>query len=295
MHSLLWVSTTSSVAATMRHWDGLRRHRLVTVALHRPSISLEWCTMMVWVWQRTRLVGQVILQQILASLPYWQTANAHRVAVVDQNKLNYILVSIQCVCCLLFEVGMFCATRCISLQYLQDMLYSTWIRCPTKWVCTPQAKGFSYMLDVAQSKKKKDANIVASAQYNVGRAYFMVRIVELQSIACWDVYLSFVKGFGTAQSDSEAEKWWSLSADHGSDPGSIRAQNTLGLFYAREESLNLDKVWAKICLPLTMYECMTVLCCASSPTLGIELLQRTVTKSQWVRRNESMCSTWLYI
>ena len=38
-----------------------------------------------------------------------------------------------------------------------------------------QAKGFSYMLDVAQSKRKKDANIVASAQYNVGRAYFMVR------------------------------------------------------------------------------------------------------------------------
>ena len=37
-----------------------------------------------------------------------------------------------------------------------------------------QAKGFSYMLDVAQSRKKKDSNIVPSAQYNVGRAYFMV-------------------------------------------------------------------------------------------------------------------------
>ena len=30
------------------------------------------------------------------------------------------------------------------------------------------------MLDVAQSKKKKDSNIVPSAQYNIGRAYFMV-------------------------------------------------------------------------------------------------------------------------
>ena len=30
------------------------------------------------------------------------------------------------------------------------------------------------MHDVAQSKKKKDLNIVPSAQYNVGRAYFMV-------------------------------------------------------------------------------------------------------------------------
>lgn len=87
-----------------------------------------------------------------------------------------------------------------------------------------QAKGFSYMLDVAQSKRKKDSNIVPSAQYNVGRAYFM--------------------GFGTSQSDSEAERWWTLSAECGSDPGSIRAQNTLGLFYAREESLNLDKSYA---------------------------------------------------
>ena len=39
---------------------------------------------------------------------------------------------------------------------------------------TSQAKGFAYMLDVAQSKKKRDSNIVPSAQYNVGRAYFMV-------------------------------------------------------------------------------------------------------------------------
>ena len=53
-----------------------------------------------------------------------------------------------------------------------------------------------------------------------------------------------MKGCGTSQSDSEAERWWTLAAEHGSDPGSVRAQNTLGLFYAREESLNLDKVWS---------------------------------------------------
>ena len=33
-----------------------------------------------------------------------------------------------------------------------------------------------------------------------------------------------------------------MAAEQGSDGGSVRAQNTLGLFYAREESLNLDKV-----------------------------------------------------
>ena len=37
-----------------------------------------------------------------------------------------------------------------------------------------QAQGFKYMLQVAQSQKKKDSNIVPSAQYNVGRAYFQV-------------------------------------------------------------------------------------------------------------------------
>ena len=52
-----------------------------------------------------------------------------------------------------------------------------------------------------------------------------------------------MQGFGVSQSDSEAEKWWRLAAEHdGSDPGSMRAQNTLGLFYAREESYDLDKV-----------------------------------------------------
>ena len=39
-----------------------------------------------------------------------------------------------------------------------------------------QEQGLAYMLDVAQSKKKKDANVIPSAQYNVGRAYFMVSI-----------------------------------------------------------------------------------------------------------------------
>ena len=37
------------------------------------------------------------------------------------------------------------------------------------------------MLDVAQSKKKKDVNIVPSAQYNVGRAYFMVSVMCSQT------------------------------------------------------------------------------------------------------------------
>ncbi len=43
-------------------------------------------------------------------------------------------------------------------------------------ICT-QARGFQYMMDVASSSSanKRDTNLLPSAQYNVGRAYFMVR------------------------------------------------------------------------------------------------------------------------
>lgn len=83
------------------------------------------------------------------------------------------------------------------------------------------SKGFSYMLEVAQSQKKRDSHVIPSAQYNVGRAYF--------------------QGFGVRQSDSEAERWWVLAAGRGRDVSSTRAQNTLGMFYARQESLDLNK------------------------------------------------------
>lgn len=55
--------------------------------------------------------------------------------------------------------------------------------------------------------------------------------------------LLYMQGYGDHQSDSEAEKWWLLAARHGGDPSSVRAQNTLGMFYAREESRDLGKVW----------------------------------------------------
>lgn len=36
------------------------------------------------------------------------------------------------------------------------------------------------MLEVAKSEDKKDSNIVPSSQYNIGRAYFMVRRMRLE-------------------------------------------------------------------------------------------------------------------
>ncbi len=50
------------------------------------------------------------------------------------------------------------------------------------------------------------------------------------------------QGYGVQQSDSEAEKWWSLAGNHGDDPSSVRAQNTLGMFYSRQETFDHNKV-----------------------------------------------------
>lgn len=59
------------------------------------------------------------------------------------------------------------------------------------------------------------------AQYNLGRAYY--------------------QGFGTNQSDIEAERWWLLAADDGNPAGSVRAQSTLGLFYTTPDHRDLSK------------------------------------------------------
>ena len=53
------------------------------------------------------------------------------------------------------------------------------------------------MLEVAHSTRKKDSNLVPSAQYNVGRAYFMVSYIN---VVC--VYITLLRGtFVTASHD----------------------------------------------------------------------------------------------
>lgn len=85
-----------------------------------------------------------------------------------------------------------------------------------------QKKGFEYMLKIANSTNKRASHLVPFARYNVGRAYF--------------------EGFGVKQSDKEAERWWLLAADDGNPKASIKAQTALGMYYCREDSLNLEKV-----------------------------------------------------
>ncbi|XP_064382779.1 LRP2-binding protein-like isoform X2 [Halichondria panicea] len=127
------------------------------------------------------------------------------------------------------------------------------------------ARGFQYMMDVASSSSanKRDTNLLPSAQYNVGRAYFM--------------------GYGVQQSDSEAEKWWSLAGNHGDDPSSVRAQNTLGMFYSRQETFDPNKAfhWTELAAESNHLEAMAslgLLCVRSSNHGDEEGLQ-------WLKRS----------
>ena len=93
---------------------------------------------------------------------------------------------------------------------------------PVSFTRSGQSKGFHFMMEVVENARHGDAHLVPSAQYNIGRAFF--------------------QGFGVRQSDEEAVKWWTRSAEQGKDPGSVRAQNTLGMYYARNENVNAKEV-----------------------------------------------------
>jgi len=84
------------------------------------------------------------------------------------------------------------------------------------------------MKAVTQATKKEHFHLVPSAQFSIGQAYF--------------------QGFGISQSDEEAIQWYTLAANalDQHNVGCIKAQNALGMFYSRKDSLNLQQVIRKI-------------------------------------------------
>ncbi|XP_050395875.1 LRP2-binding protein isoform X1 [Patella vulgata] len=85
-------------------------------------------------------------------------------------------------------------------------------------------KGVECLLQVAQNPSNYTKHLMSALQYNIGRAYF--------------------QGFGVnRQSDIEAERWWLLAADDGNPKASVKAQSSLGMFYSREECLDLKKAF----------------------------------------------------
>merc|ERR1719209_2548222 len=65
-------------------------------------------------------------------------------------------------------------------------------------------------------------HLIPPARYNIGKAYF--------------------QGFGVLrQSEAAAEKWWLEAAADGDPKGSVKAQTMLGIFYARKDSLHLER------------------------------------------------------
>lgn len=91
--------------------------------------------------------------------------------------------------------------------------------------CKPDTKkGVEYLRKIATCDAKNVRHLVRAAQYNLGRAYF--------------------QGYGVErQSDQDAERWWLLAADDGNPSASIKAQTVLGMYYSREDSLNLKSAF----------------------------------------------------
>lgn len=105
-----------------------------------------------------------------------------------------------------------------SLYMLAVMLYDgTSCKADTK-------QAVEYLRKIALSDNKQAKHLRNAAQFNIGRAYY--------------------QGYGVQrQSDKEAERWWLLAADDGNPKASVKAQTTLGMFYSREDSLNLKQAF----------------------------------------------------
>ncbi|XP_059500819.1 LRP2-binding protein isoform X3 [Stegostoma tigrinum] len=85
------------------------------------------------------------------------------------------------------------------------------------------ALGVEYMNRIINSEDPRAQHLKFAAYYNLGRASF--------------------EGFGSQQSDAEAERLWLLAADDGNPKASVKAQTILGLFYSRPESQDLQKAF----------------------------------------------------
>ena len=85
-----------------------------------------------------------------------------------------------------------------------------------------QAKGFEYMMTVAEKGCPHNQDLQTVAQFRIGQAYY--------------------QGYGAKQSYEKAIEWLTRAAKAGNSPGSVQAQNMLGMYYSRHESQNLKTV-----------------------------------------------------
>ncbi|XP_032874451.1 LRP2-binding protein isoform X1 [Amblyraja radiata] len=85
------------------------------------------------------------------------------------------------------------------------------------------ALGVEYMNRIINTDDPKASHLKFAAYYNLG--------------------IASLEGFGMQQSDSEAERLWILAADDGNPKASVKAQTTLGMFYCRAETKNLQKAF----------------------------------------------------
>jgi TPR repeat protein len=86
------------------------------------------------------------------------------------------------------------------------------------------AKGFEYMMTVAENGCPHNQDLQTVAQFRIGQAYY--------------------QGYGAKQSYEKAIEWLTRAAKAGNSPGSVQAQNMLGMYYSRHESQNLKTAFS---------------------------------------------------
>ncbi|XP_012988954.2 LRP2-binding protein isoform X4 [Esox lucius] len=86
-----------------------------------------------------------------------------------------------------------------------------------------QPRAVDYMKSVFQWNVSETGSIRYTALYNIGRAY--------------------LEGYGVPQSSTEAESHWLLAADNGNPNASVKAQSSLGMFYSRRETKDLERAF----------------------------------------------------
>ncbi|XP_019901624.2 LRP2-binding protein isoform X2 [Esox lucius] len=84
-------------------------------------------------------------------------------------------------------------------------------------------RAVDYMKSVFQWNVSETGSIRYTALYNIGRAY--------------------LEGYGVPQSSTEAESHWLLAADNGNPNASVKAQSSLGMFYSRRETKDLERAF----------------------------------------------------
>jgi len=93
-----------------------------------------------------------------------------------------------------------------------------------------------------KDKKNKETIEITSSAIPSQKKASRVTATHLLPAARYNIGTAYYQGIGVErQSYEEAERWWLKAAANGDPKGSVKAQTMLGIFYARKDSIDLER------------------------------------------------------